>query len=103
MTPPTASEKRHMARVAQLPCLVSGRRPVTVHHVTAYADRMGRFSRSHSLIVPLAAEYHLIQCGPESVEALGHCGFYARHGVDLFFEAQRLRDESIALGVLVDA
>jgi hypothetical protein len=91
----TALEKRHMARVAGLPCLVSGRRPVTLHHVTGYADRMGRFSRSHRLVVPLAPEYHLIQHGPKiSVEALGHRGFYQKWGIDLLAEAERLWAES---------
>ncbi len=84
-----------MDRVAGLPCLVSGERPVTIHHVTGYADRMGRFARSDRLIVPLAARYHLIQHGPrESVEALGHRGFYRVHGVDLLAEAERLWKET---------
>jgi hypothetical protein len=90
-----------MDRVAGLPCIVSGTTPVTLHHVTGYADRMGRFSRSHRLIVPLAPEYHLIQHGPDlSVEALGHRGFYQEWGVDLLAEAKRLEAESMAMGVL---
>lgn len=97
----STAERRHMQRVASLPCLVSSKRDVTLHHVTGYADRMGRFSRSHRLIVPLAAEFHLIQHGPvTSVEALGHRGFYHHWGVDLFAEAQRLEAESVALGIL---
>lgn len=89
-----------MARVAGLPCLVSGK-PATVHHVTAYADRIGRFGRSHRLIVPLAPEYHLIQHGPKtSVEALGHRRFFEVYGIDLFAEAERLEAESVALGIL---
>lgn len=87
-----------MARVAGLPCLVSGRRPVTLHHVTGYAGRMGRFSRSHKLVVPLAPEYHLIQHGPKiSVEALGHRGFFQEWGIDLLAEAQRLWAETVKL------
>jgi hypothetical protein len=98
---PNRAEQLHMARVAGLPCLVSGKRPVTLHHVTGYADRMGRFSRSHRLIVPLAPEYHLIQHGPRSsVEALGHRGFYDAYGIDLLAEARWLEQESIALGIL---
>lgn len=97
---PTAAEKRHMDRVAGLGCLVCGG-PATLHHVTSYADRMGRFSRSHRLIVPLAPEYHLIQHGPAmSVEALGHRGFYQEWGIDLYAEAQRLEAESVELGIL---
>ncbi len=98
---PTAAERAHMERVAGLPCLVSGKRPVTVHHVSGFADRMGRFARSHRLIVPLAARFHLIQFGPrESVEALGHQGFCRVHGIDLLKEARRLEFESIELGIL---
>lgn len=87
--------------VASLPCLVSGDRPVTIHHVTGYADRMGRIARSHRLIVPLAPEYHLIQHGPKiSVEALGHRGFYQEWGIDLLAEAVRLERMSIEAGRL---
>ena len=98
MKPPTALEKRHMDRVANLPCLVSGKRGVTLHHVTAYADRIGRFSRSHQLIVPLAPEFHLYQHGPKSsVEALGHRGFARTYKIDLLVEAQRLWAETLEL------
>lgn len=98
---PTSAERRHMDRVASLPCLVSGNRPVTLHHVTGYADKMGRFARSHRLIVPLAPEYHLHQHGPKmSVEALGHQGFFFEWGVDLYKEAKRLEAESVAMGIL---
>lgn len=97
----TAAEKAHHAWVATLPCLVSGKRGVTLHHCTSYADRIGRFSRSHRLVVPLAAEYHLIQHGPKtSVEALGHRGFYEVYGIDLLAEARRLEAESVRLGIL---
>ncbi len=92
---PTAIEARHMDRVAQLGCLVGGE-PATLHHVTGYADRAGRFTRSHQLIVPLAPRFHLIQHGPlGSVEALGHQGFYLAYGIDLFAEAQRLWAETL--------
>jgi hypothetical protein len=95
--PATALEKRHLARVAALPCLVC-RAPSTVHHVTAYSDRRGRFSRSHRLTVPLCPRHHQIQHGPhDSVEALGHQKFAAVHDVDLFAEAVRLWGESEAL------
>lgn len=97
---PNAAERLHMSRVASLPCLVSGTHPVTLHHVTGYADRAGRFARSHSLVVPLAEQFHLIQHGPYySVEALGHQGFYMHHGIDLLAEAEILRTESIYLGI----
>lgn len=97
---PTAAEQRHMDRVRALGCLISGR-PATIHHVTGYADRMGRILRSHQLVVPLAPEFHQIIYGPEmSVEALGHRGFFREHGIDLLAEAIRLRAESVELGIL---
>jgi hypothetical protein len=94
----TAEECRHFVRVAQLPCLVSGERPVTIHHVTS-SIHGGRIARSHRRIVPLAARYHLIQHGPrESVEALGHGGFFEAYGIDLLREADRLWAETLEDG-----
>lgn len=93
MTRPTASEKRHMDRIARMPCLKCGAR-ATVHHVTAYADRMGRLPRRHDRVVPLCPVHHQIIWGPkESVEALGHQGFFYTHGIDLMAEAERLWEE----------
>lgn len=90
---PTAEEQRHMARVAALPCLVCGVRPVTLHHVTS--DGTKRISRSHKRVTPLCPRHHLIQHGPrESVEALGHAGFYREHWVHLLVEADRLWAET---------
>jgi hypothetical protein len=97
---PTALEKRHINRVATLGCLVSGR-PATIHHVTGYADRMGRLPRSHQRIVPLAPEYHQAVFDsasmPVSVERLGHRGFFQEHGIDLLAEAERLWAETLEI------
>ena len=96
----TAADKARRDRVGSMPCLVCGAAS-TIHHVTGYADRMGRLPRCHRLVVPLAARYHLIQHGPrESVEALGHRGFYATHGIDLLAEARFLELESVNEGIL---
>lgn len=100
----TAAEKRHMDYVAQQGCLECGR-PATVHHVTGYADRMGRFSRSDRLVVPLCPMHHQAvfdpyASAPVSVERLGHKGFYEEHGIDLLAEAKRLEAESVAAGRL---
>ena len=79
-----------MDRVAALGCLVCGS-PATLHHVTARADAPGRLTRSHKRVVPLCPRHHQIQHGPrESVEAVGHRGFYTMHGIDLLAEAERL-------------
>lgn len=96
MKHPSAAERKHMDRVRSLPCLVCGANS-TVHHVTGYADRMGRVSRSHQRVVPLCGKHHQIIWGPrESVEALGHRGFYREYGIDLMAEAVRLWEESNA-------
>jgi len=92
----SAALERHYARIGCLPCLVSGQYGVTLHHPTARADAPGRLPRDPWLVVPLAPEYHLIQFGPkESVEALGHQGFFLTYGIDLLAEAERLRDWSL--------
>ena len=78
--------------VAEQGCLVCGEE-ATLHHVTGYADKPGRFSRDEWLVVPLAPRFHLIQHGPRwSVEALGHQGFFHVHGIDLLQEAMRLAE-----------
>jgi hypothetical protein len=91
--PPTAEEKRHIERVAKLPCLACGRSLVTVHHVTA-SIHGGRISRSHQRVVPLCAAHHQHDHGKLSVERLGHAGFYAAHGIDLLSEAGKLWEAS---------
>ena len=58
---------------------------------------MGRVARTHQRIVPLAPEYHQHDWGAESVERLGHQGFYRRHRIDLMKEAERLWEETVAL------
>ena len=87
-----AATRRHFERIAAMPCLVCGGQ-ATVHHVTGYADRMGRIPRRDDRVVPLCPRHHQIQHGPrESVEALGHRGFYREYGINLLAEAERLAD-----------
>lgn len=94
---PDAEERRYMAWIASLPCLVTGKQPVQVHHVTA-SIHGGRIARSHKRIVPLCPEMHQHDHGKLSVERLGHKGFYEVHGVDLLAEAERLWEEYDAAG-----
>jgi hypothetical protein len=66
-----------------MPCLVC-RRPATVHHVTGSAHAPGRLMRTDQCVVPLCPVHHQIQHGShESVEALGHQGFYLKYRIDL--------------------
>lgn len=91
--PSTAAEKRHLARVAAMPCLVCGAE-ATVHHVTS--DGYQRLTRTHERVVPLCPRHHMIQFGPhESVEALGHAGFTAVYGIDLLAVAKGLWEGGI--------
>jgi hypothetical protein len=93
--PPTAAEREHMDRVADLPCLVGGgcAGRVTLHHVSS--DGYKRIARSHQRVVPLCERHHQIQHGPrESVEALGHAGFKITYGLDLLVEADCLWSDS---------
>lgn len=90
--------QRHHDRVASLGCLVCGA-AATIHHVTGYADRPGRFSRDQWLVVPLCPVHHQKVFDPSarmpvSVEGLGHQGFYQEHGIDLYAEAMRLAEET---------
>ena len=92
----SAEVKRFHDWVAEQGCLVSGE-AATIHHVTGYADRDGRFTRSDWLVVPLAPRFHQkvfdpFASDPVSVEGLSHQGFYEKHGIDLLAEAQRLAE-----------
>ena len=69
----------------------------TLHHVTGYADRPGRFSRDEWLVVPLCPGHHQkvydkLASDPQSVEGLSHQGFYAKYGIDLLAEAMSLAE-----------
>ena len=89
-----AIHARHRNFIGSLGCLCCGG-PATIHHVTGYADRIGRFARSEELIVPLCPMHHQKVHDPKasdpvSVEGLSHRGFYEKHGIDLKAEAERL-------------
>ena len=52
----TKAEKRHMDKVAQLPCATCGNIPVELHHTReeqGMAQRAGNF-----LVIPLCPDYH---------------------------------------------
>lgn len=86
-SPPTADERRHLYRVAAMPCVVTGKRPIHVHHVMHAPGKMQR--RDHRFVVPLSPELH--NMGDASVHALGgEAAFLEAHGVDLCAVAVRL-------------
>ena len=87
----TGPERKHLARVATMPCLVCGAWP-EVHHVTAYSDRIGRVTKSHKRVVPLCSADH--RTGPNAVHRISHRGFYDLHGIDLMAVAEKLWNET---------
>lgn len=70
----TKAERQHLARVAEMACIISSRRPVQVHHITDEAGRLGDF-----FVLPLHPDYHV-----------GRKGFSGmnREGWDKSFENQ---------------
>lgn len=77
-------------------CLVCGA-DATLHHVTGYADRPGRFSRDDWMVAPLCPPHHQKAFDPSasdpiSVEGLGHQGFFDRYAIDLLAEAMILAE-----------
>jgi len=93
MKQPTAKDKERFDRIAKLGCLVCGS-PATIHHVTA-SIHGGRLTRRHDRVVGLCPMHHQAVFDPyandpQSVERLGHRGFYRKHGIDLLAEAERL-------------
>lgn len=69
--------KLHMARVAALPCVVCGGRPVEVHHIR---EGQGASQRAQDMLtVALCAACHR---GPNGLHGLGTKGFYTRYKRD---------------------
>lgn len=69
--------KRHMARVATLPCCICGAQPVEVHHIR---EGQGAAQRAQdALTIPLCPEHHR---GAAGIHGLGRRGFYARYKRD---------------------
>jgi hypothetical protein len=86
MAKPTAADRRHMAKVAEMPCVACGRWPVSVHHVTS--DGFKRLTKRHDRVVPLCPDCH--QNGPHAVHKISHAVFNQLHGFDLLAIAERL-------------
>lgn len=70
----TALEAKHLARLAAMPCIVSGKRPVEVHHLMKAPNKRTR--RDHRWAVPL---HHTMHRGPEGVHGLGSEELFEKH------------------------
>jgi hypothetical protein len=63
-----------MARIAALPCILCGARPVEVHHIR---EGQGAAQRAQdTLTIPVCPSCHR---GPNGIHGLGRRGFYARY------------------------
>lgn len=76
---PSASGKAHMALVAQLPCVICGAWPVTVHH--CISKRYSQRKASDFATIPLC---HACHQGPEGIHA-NKRAWEDRHGPDTGF------------------
>ena len=86
---PVGAEKRHVERIAAMPCLVCGQ-TANVHHLMKHPDKIRR--RDHRFVVPLCKTHHQ---GDQGVHGLGsEAKFAARWGLDLAMIASRLWEES---------
>ena len=82
----TAKERKHMGKVAQLPCVVCGAEPVELHHIR---EGQGMAQRAqHWLVIPLCPDCHR---GPRGV-----------HGDKTVLRAQKL-DEMDLLAKTIEA
>ena len=72
-SPERAEGKAHMARVAEMPCLVCGSWPVEVHHLPD--------PRSDTRVIPLCQQHHRREYGPGAYH-YSRRTFNAAHGSD---------------------
>jgi hypothetical protein len=73
----TAIETQHLARLAAMPCIVTGKRPVEVHHLMRAPNKRTR--RDHQWAVPL---HYLMHRGPAGIHGLGSEELFEReHGL----------------------
>ncbi len=92
--PPTLAERRHMACVAALGCVVCrniglGPTPAAIHHIR---EGQGMSERaSHYLVIPLCADHH--QHGGHGVALhAGQATFERIYGTELDLLAQTIAD-----------
>lgn len=71
----TKAERDHLTWVASQPCMISGKRPVQVHHI-----RLNGEPRDHFKSIPLHYDYHQ---GPEGIHTLGKYAWRDKYGHEL--------------------
>jgi hypothetical protein len=87
-------EKLHLARIGAMPCVVTGKPGIVLHHVMKCPGKKTR--RDHRFVVPLIPELH--NMGDRSVHMLGsEDAFKREHGIDLASWAVREWERTVAL------
>lgn len=91
----TALEARHLARIAAMPCCVTGKRPVEVHHLMKAPGKRTR--RDHRWVVPL---HYLEHRGATGIHGLAtEAKYEAHHGlVDGYLIAWAAREWEVSCG-----
>lgn len=86
--PSTPDGKAYMAWISSLPCCVTGKRPVTVHHVRRFGS-----ARDDFRTVPLIASLHMRGCEKPGLPCVerGKRVFEDRWNIDLEATILRLR------------
>lgn len=69
------AEREHMAKVAEMPCIVCGNFPVQVHH--ALTGGGGR--KNHMKVLPLCYLHHQ---GAEGIHTIGRKPWQNLHGTE---------------------
>lgn len=74
--------------VATLPCCVTGRMPVTVHHIIGHGLKGMGSKTSDFLAIPLVPELH--QTSDEAIHVMGSDAWERKYGSQLEYSAQTL-------------
>ena len=74
--------------VATLPCCVTGKMPVTVHHIIGHGLKGTGTKTSDFLAIPLSPELH--QDSPQAIHVMGCHAWEQENGSQLEYAAQTL-------------
>ena len=78
----------YLSWLHELPCVVSGSRDITVHHVVGHGLKPLGGKTSDFLAIPLARTLH--QDSAEALHVMGHKAWEARYGSQLEFSLRSL-------------
>lgn len=82
---PNAVEKRHHARIREMPCILCGAFPVSVHHMRHNGRHW--ILKDHRYVAPLCPPHHTE--GKQAIHRIGHPAFFELLGFDLYAWSER--------------